>query len=192
MAYRNGTYISFHANGTDIPTDSDIKYYNLMKAWTEKGDDDFTMINSHEKSSSVRDSSKKATLRLSLQERLRNSRNMVLIIGNPTRFDTDWVPFEIEQAIDTYKIPIIATYVNYETILAPDQLSSLWPNALAIRINKRTARVIHIPFKKAPIKSALDQFGHDNLPSGSLVYYTRETYVKWGLIGNDRAYSSSI
>jgi len=46
MAYRNGTYVAFHANGTAVPVDSDIKYYNLMKAWTEKGDDDFTMINS--------------------------------------------------------------------------------------------------------------------------------------------------
>ena len=66
MAYRNGTYVAFHANGTDVPTDSDIKYYNLMKAWTEKSDDDFTMINSHDKASSVRDSSKRDTLRASL------------------------------------------------------------------------------------------------------------------------------
>ena len=31
-----------------------------------------------------------------LPERLRNSRNMVLIVGETTRFDTDWVPFEID------------------------------------------------------------------------------------------------
>lgn len=182
MAYRNGTYVAFHANGTDIPTDSDIKYYNLMKAWTEKGDDDFSMINSHDKASAVRDDSKRATLRASLQERLRNSRNMVLIIGKTTRFDTDWVPFEIEQAVDTYEIPIIAAYTDYNSILAPDQLSSLWSKALANRINNKSARVIHIPFKKEPIKSAIKQFDHENLPSGSLIYYTRETYVKWGLI----------
>src|SRR5438093_8188664 len=117
MSYRNGTYVAFHANGTDVPVDSDIKYYNLMKAWTDKGDDDFTMINSHDKASSVRGSSKRATLRASLQERLRNSRNMVLIIGQTTRFDTDWVPFEIEQAVDSYKIPIIAAYPGYDYIM---------------------------------------------------------------------------
>jgi len=44
LAYRNGTYVAFHANGTDVPIDSDIKYYNLLKAWTAKGDDDFAMI----------------------------------------------------------------------------------------------------------------------------------------------------
>ena len=71
MAYRNGTYVAFHANGTNIPSKSDIDYYNLMKAWTAKTDDDFTMNNSHDKASAVRDSSKKATLRASLLERLK-------------------------------------------------------------------------------------------------------------------------
>ena len=182
MVYRNGTYVAFHANGTDVPTDSDIKYYNLMKAWTEKTDDDFTMINSHDKASSVRDSSKKTTLRQSLQERLRNSKNMVLIIGETTRFDTDWVPFEIEQAVDSYEIPIIAAYTGYESILAPNQLSILWPKALALRINNKSARVIHVPFKKEPLKTAIGQFNHSNLPGGPLTHYVRDAYVKWGLI----------
>jgi hypothetical protein len=182
MAYRNGTYIAFHANGTDIPTDSDIKYYNLLKAWTAKEDDDFSMINSHDKVSVVRDSSKKATLRASLQERLRNSKNMLLIIGETTRYDTDWVPFEIQQAIDIYQIPIIATYPDYNYILEPAQFSKLWPSVLAERINNKTAHMIHIPFKKMPIASAIDQFDINNQPDNGLVYYTRETYKRWGLI----------
>lgn len=62
MPYRNGTYVAFHAEGTDVPTDSDMKYYNLLKAWTAKQDDDFSMINSHEKTASVRDSSTRETL----------------------------------------------------------------------------------------------------------------------------------
>src|SRR5713226_9300306 len=136
MAYRNGTYIAFHAAGTNQPGQSDIDYYNLMKAWTEKTDDDFTMINSHEKASAVRDASLHRTLRNSLLERLRNSKNMVLIIGETTRLDTDWVPFEIEQAVDAYKIPIIAAYTVYETAIRdPKALSNYWPNALKIRIN---------------------------------------------------------
>ena len=182
MAYRNGTYVAFHANGTDVPTDSDIKYYNLMKAWTEKTDDDFTIINSHDKASAVRDSSKKETLRASLQLRLRNSKNMVLIIGQTTKYDTDWVPFEIEQAVDQYKLPIMAAYTGYACVLAPDQLSTLWPSALATRINNKIARVLHIPFKKEPLKAAIEQFTYDRLPDGPLTYYVRDTYVRWGLI----------
>ena len=182
MAYRNGTYVAFHAQGTNLPGKSDMDYYNLMKAWSAKTDDDFTMINSHEKVCSVRDTSKKTTLRASLQERLRNSKNMVLIIGETTRLDTDWVPFEIEQAVDNYGIPIIATYTDYSPILTPRELRPLWPKALADRINDKTARVIHIPFKKAPLLDAIDQFNHNNLPKGSLSHYSDEAYRSWDLL----------
>ena len=182
MAYRNGTYVAFHANGTNIPGKSDIDYYNLLKAWSAKTDDDFTMINSHEKASAVRDISKKATLRASLQERLRNSKNFILVIGETTKFDPDWVPFEIEQAVDVYAIPIIAVYTDYSPILEPNKFSSLWPKALAERINNNIARVIHIPFKKAPILDAIGQFSHTNLPKGSLIRYTDEAYRGWQLM----------
>ena len=181
MAYRNGTYVAFHAQGTNLPGKSDMDYYNLMKAWSAKTDDDFAMINSHEKACAVRDTSKKATLRASLQERLRNSRNLVLIIGEATRLDTDWVPFEIEKAVDVYALPIIAAYTDYSCITAPAELRPLWPNALSRRIYNETARVIHIPFKKEPLKAAIDQFDHNNLPNSSMAYYRRESYVKWGL-----------
>jgi hypothetical protein len=182
MAYRNGTYVAFHANGTDIPINSDIKYYNLLKAWTAKTDDDFTMINSHDKASSVRDSSKKETLRRSLLERLRNSKNMVLVIGETTRFDTDWVPFEIIQAIDNYKIPIIAAYTVWERrILNAKGLSNYWPKALADRINNGTAKVLHIPFKKLPITDAIGRLSHNAMPPDGLSYYTEPTYTAWGI-----------
>ena len=182
MAYRNGTYIAFHAQGTNLPGKSDMDYYNLMKAWSAKTDDDFTMVNSHDKASAVRDSSKRATLRASLLERLRNSKNMVLIITNTTRLDADWVPFEIQQAIDTYKIPIVAAYPDHGPIFEPAKLGSLWPKAFADRISNGTARAIHIPFMKAPITAAITQFSHADVPSTALNYYTREAYRRWGLV----------
>ena len=114
MAYRNGTYIAFHAGGTMDPTASDIKCYRMLKAWHEHDDIEFEFINSHDKVAGVRDTSTKATLRRSLVERLNKSKNMVLIIGSTTRLDTDWVPFEIGYAVDACKIPIIAAYIGYE------------------------------------------------------------------------------
>jgi len=194
MAYRNGTYVAFHANGTDVPIDSDIKYYNLLKAWTAKSDDDFTMINSHDKASAVRDTSLHTTLRASLQERLRKSKNMLLIIGETTRFDTDWVPFEIQQAVDCYKIPIIAAYPDTGFVLPSSEiqrlwpgspsasLSEKWPSVLADRINNKSARVIHVPFKKQPIARAIEEFNHNNFPDGSVTCYDVEDYKDWQLI----------
>lgn len=182
MAYRSGTYVAFHAEGTNIPTESDFKYYNLLKAWTEKTDDDFSMIDSHEKGSAVRDSSKKSTLELRLKERLRNSRNMILIIGDTTKNDKDWVPMEIGYAIDTCEILIIAAYPGYEYIMSPQLLSSLWPSALKQRIENASASVIHIPFKKEPIKDAISQFNQNKKPSGGgLGIYSKEAYKSFGI-----------
>lgn len=181
MAYRNGTYIAFHANNTTEPTESDIKYYNLLKAWDVRNEDDFHFNNSHEKTSAVRDTSKRVTLERSLKTRLNNSKNMILIIGETTREDTDWVPFEIRYAVDECKIPLIAAYTGYDFILNPLGLSLLWPKALEVRINNTTARVLHIPFKKEPLKAAVSTYSHDLLPLGALSYYTQEKYTEWGL-----------
>lgn len=181
MAYRNGTYIAFHAEGTNEVGKSDLKYYNLIKAWTAKTDDDFSFVNSHDKASSVRDSSKKETLRRSLIQRLSNSKNMVLIIGDTTKNDTDWVPFEIEHAIDKYQLPIIAAYTGYKYILNPGSHSDLWPKALASRIRSKTAKIIHIPFKKEAVAAAISQYSvHKKNTLGPLSYYTKATYQKWG------------
>ncbi|MGH9680779.1 MAG: TIR domain-containing protein [Candidatus Acidiferrales bacterium] len=184
MAYRNGTYVAFHAAGTNLPGQSDMDYYSLMKAWTAKTDDDFSMINSHDKTSAVRDASLHATLRKSLLERLRNSKNMVLIIGETTRADTDWVPFEIEQAVDTYGLPIIATYIMCnKPIRSPRIWSVYWPTALKVRIDNETASVIHIPFKKYALQDAL-RFSHNDPPTGKgLGIYSDSAYKSFGIEG---------
>jgi hypothetical protein len=183
VAYRSGTYVAFHAGGNNIPGGkSDIDYYNLLCAWDANKNHEFTMVNSHEKASAVRDSSKRATLRASLLERLRNSRNMVLIVGETTRFDTDWVPFEIEKAVDVYKIPIIVTYTVFgNAIRNPEAFSGYWPSALGTRIDNGTANAIHLPFKQAPLYAAIDQFSHENPPRGGLVIYDDPSYLRWGI-----------
>lgn len=184
MAYRNGTYVAFHANGTSEPTESDFKYYGLMKAWKVREEGDFSWVDSHEKGNAVRDSSKKATLEQALRLRLRSSKHLVLIIGNTTKEDTDWIPFEIAYAVDDCNIPIIAAYTGYNSILDPAQLAPLWPAALADRIRKQTVKVLHIPFKQQPLKEAVGQFHFENMPNGSLSFYNREAQVSWGLIAN--------
>jgi len=184
MAYRSGTYIAFHADGNNIPGGkSDIDYYNLLCAWDAHKNHDFKIVNSHEKAFAVRDSSKKSTLRASLLERLRNSRNMVLIVGETTRLDTDWVPFEIEKAVDVYEIPIIVAYTVFSNAIRnPVALSGYWPAALKTRIDNGTAKAIHIPFKQAPLYDAIGQFSHDNLPNGGgLGIYDDPAYLGWGI-----------
>lgn len=186
MGYRNGTYVAFHADGNNIPGGkSDIDYYNMMKAWSANTGVEFNMINSHEKSCAVRDTSLRSTLRASLLERLRNSKNMVLIIGKTTRFDTDWVPLEIEKAVDAYQIPIIVAYTIYDgAIRKPSAFCDYWPPALASRISNGAASAIHVPFRQAPLHDAIGQFAHNNVPlGGGLGIYSNEAYVSFGIGG---------
>ena len=61
MAYRNGTYVAFNGCGTRKPTNSDIKYFNLLKAWNGNENNDFNFVDSHQKTYSVLDTSTKKT-----------------------------------------------------------------------------------------------------------------------------------
>jgi hypothetical protein len=181
--YRNGTYVAFHAQGTNVPIDTDMKYYNLLKAWSAKKDDAFTFANSHEKTSALRTTSSKDTLKNRLSERLRNySKQMILLIGNTTKDDTDWVPFEISYAIDYCNIPIIVTYVDVDYgIRDPYELSHLWPPVLKERIENNTASCLHIPFKKASLLDAL-RFDINNKPlGGGLGIYDDDAYKSFGI-----------
>ena len=71
MPYRNGTYVAFHAGGTSDQAASDIKYYRTLQMWDAHQSIDFKLIDSHEKTAAVRDTSLRSTLRNRLQERLR-------------------------------------------------------------------------------------------------------------------------
>jgi len=186
MAYRNGTYVAFHAGGTSNPiaAQSDIKYFNLLKAWHSNSHHVFRLIDSHDKVSSVRDTSKKKTLEQSLKNRLKLSKIMLLIITTNTKNDVDWVPFEISYAVDNCDIPIVATYPDCnEPIINPIALGSYWPDALKRRIDNGTASVIHIPFSEAVIKDAINQFGPNAKPLGAgLGYYSEDAYRSFGFI----------
>jgi hypothetical protein len=181
MAYRNGTYIAFHAGGTSDPTQSDIKYFNIMKAWHEHDHVDFRFVNSHEKTYAVRDSSLRETLKGRLRERINNSRNLVLIVGPTTRLDIDWVPFELSYAVDKCNLPIVVSYTGYTAITRPLQLRGLWPTVLEDRIVRNAVRAIHIPFKKEAIMDAIGQFSHDRQPATALNYYTLEAHRAFGI-----------
>ena len=181
MAYRSGTYIAFHADGEKNPNASDMKYYNTLKMWKVR-DDDFSFVNSHEKTNAVRDSSKKDTLRRALISRMNNSKHLFLVLGKTTKLDNDWIPFEIKYAAESCKIPIIVAYTDYDKIMAPALLSDLWPNELAKVIKNNTVGVIHIPFKKEPIADAISQFDMNNHPKTTVSYYSQEAYDSWGYL----------
>ena len=186
MAYRSGTYVAFDGLGESDPSKSDFKYYSTIKMWDSHNSIDFSITNSHEKASSVRDSSKLATLKSSIQQRLRNSKNIVIILSDDTRKTGSILSYEIELAVDNYDLPLIIAYTGYININNPKLLSSRWPKALEKRINDGTAKAIHVSFKKEPILDAIGQFIVDQKypKGGALGVYGDDVYKKWGLGGS--------
>lgn len=186
MVYRNGTYVAFDGQATTNPTKSDMKYYGLLQQWNANSATGLIFSDSHKKKYQVKDTSLRKTLETRLIERLKNSKNFLLILSDETNWDRGMLNFEIEKAVDKFQLPIIVAYTGHESILNPSQLSSKWPKNLASRINNRTAKCIHIPFKKAAIVSAISQFSihntGNNILTGPLHYYNKEAQRNWGYL----------
>ncbi len=66
MAYRNKTYVAFDG-------DTDMRSYNLMKAWKQNDNTDFNFHNAHDLKQS-RDSSSEDSIKRSLRDRMNNSK----------------------------------------------------------------------------------------------------------------------
>lgn len=182
MAYRNGIYIAFDGQGTTSPDESDIKYFNLLKAW-KKSDQDFKFSDSHKKTYQVRDYSSRETLKRRLRERLNESKNFLLILSGDTRSDREMLNYEIEVAIEL-GLPIIVTYTEIkQAIFNPTVLARYWPLSLTEAIKSKTVKCIHIPFKKEPICDAISQFSIHSVNSlYELSCYSRKAYEYFGII----------
>lgn len=186
MAYRNGTYVAFDGQGTANPTQSDLKYLGLLRSWNNSKNYELTFSDSHLKTYRVLDTSQKRTLENRLMERLRNSKNMLLILSNDTNYNRGMLNFEIEKAVDVYEIPIIVAYTGCDYLLDAQTYSNRWPRALEERINNRSLRAIHVAFKEKSIMSAISQFsvhsaGEDVLTS-SLHTYVADAYRSWNYL----------
>lgn len=179
MAYRNGTYVAFAADGNIDFTKSDIRFYNLLKGWNLMKNRTFRFINPHEKGSQLKQGSQTETIKKTLRERLDNSKRFLLLVGNTTRFDNDFVPYEIQYAIDVCKLPVIVVYVNYSKRISadvPQHLLNLLPKSLVDRINNQTAWTIHIPYREKIINKAIEDYSHERFPDFHLGYYLDWVY----------------
>jgi hypothetical protein len=103
MAYRSKTYICFDG-------DKDMTWYRLMQAWKDNENCDFNFHNAHDLNS-ARDSSQEESIKRQLRERFANSRLLIVLIGESTKFLTKFVKWEMEVAL-RLQIPIIGVNIN--------------------------------------------------------------------------------
>jgi hypothetical protein len=103
VAYRNKTYICFDG-------DNDIHYYRLMTAWHANERFSFEFQNAHDLNS-ARDSSQEESIKRQLRERFANSKELVVLIGDKTRYLTKFVKWEMEVAL-RLGLPIVGVNLN--------------------------------------------------------------------------------
>lgn len=177
MAYRNGIYVAFNGCSTTDPTKSDIKYFNLMKAWDSNNNIEFSFTNSHDKTAAVNDSSKMITLKSRLQERMRNSKSMLLIITENSNANRGLLGWEIEQCVKNYNLPIIVVYTMCSgKLTSTNPYQKYWPEKLKNFIDKDEVKTIHIPFKKEIVLRAISDFSVNDMPTYTTTVYKESLY----------------
>lgn len=164
MSYRNKTYVIFDG-------DEDIWAYAHMKGWNTLPHISFNFHDAHD-INALRDGSLEETVKRKLRERLANTKQAIVIIGENTKNLYRYVRWEIQCCLEM-GIPIVA--VNLNGMRELDQQRC--PPIL------KGTPTIHVPFKMKIIQYALDQFC-SNFPmftNDSDYYYVEDVYRSLGI-----------
>jgi MTH538 TIR-like domain (DUF1863) len=140
MAYRNKTYVIFDG-------DNDIWAYRFMHGWIAREHIDFNFHDAHDLGSELTDRASEETIKRRLRERFSSAKQVIVLIGERTKFLYRFVRWELEVAVDL-KLPIIAVNLNDKRICDFE----LCPPVI------RDEFVVHVPFKANAIQLALDNF----------------------------------
>jgi MTH538 TIR-like domain (DUF1863) len=139
MAYANKTYVAFDA-------DSDIRYYRLMQAWKHNDNTSFNFYDAHDLTNIMKWSSEES-IKSSLQERLRNTKVFIILVGEKTKFLNKFVRWEIEQAIKR-DLPIIVVNLNGQRELDRNLCPPILKEELAL----------HVSFNQKIIEKAINDW----------------------------------
>lgn len=168
VAYRNKTYVAFDG-------DKDMHYYRLLEAWRDNDKIDFGFLDAHDLNY-ARDSSDTESIRAQLRERLKNSKVMLLLVGEYTARLTRFVKWEIEYA-HKIDLPIVVANLNKKRKYDSSRCPAV--------IMDGDVYTVHISFERNIIKHALDHFPDEYLRNkkdgGAQRFYPDSVYTKLGL-----------
>ena len=172
MAYRNANYTAFYVSepfsesNLGAASTRDFVTYNMLRAW-KGADTSFPFIDAHDKTYNVRDGSDwEMTLKPRLRERIRNSKNIVLVLSSVTR-SSRALREEIDYGINNQDLPVIVIYPEFkeksdiiETYNGRTRIKGtivkLWDNLPIFRDSMGNVPTLHVPMQKNLIRSALN------------------------------------
>lgn len=166
MAYKNKVYVSMDA-------DNDLRYYSLMKAWKQSDHTSFNFYDAHD-INNIYDKSE-ASIKAGLQERFRNTKVFVLLVGEHTKYLYKYVRWEIEQAIKR-EVPCIVVNLNGKRSADQNLCPALMRDNLAVHISFN-AKILQYALENWP---ASDERYRKEGKTGAY-YYNESVYEKLGI-----------
>lgn len=166
MAYRNKVYVSMDA-------DNDLHYYYLMKAWKQNDYSSFNFYDAHD-INTILDKSE-ASIKRGLQERFRNTKVFVLLVGEHTRYLYKYVRWEIQEALNR-ELPCIVVNLNGKRSMDSQRCPAIIRDKLAVHISYN-AKILQHALENWPV------FYENAKREGKTgaYYYADEVYEKLGL-----------
>lgn len=166
MAYRNKVYVSMDA-------DNDLHYYYLMKAWKQNDHTGFNFYDAHD-INTILDKSEESIKR-GLQERFRNTKIFVLLVGEHTRYLYKYVRWEIQEAIKR-ELPCIVVNLNGKRSMDSERCPAIIRDELAV----------HISFNSKILQHALENWPevyekYKKEKKTGAYYYSDELYKELSL-----------
>lgn len=169
MSYRDPTYVVFDG-------DNDKWAYSYMKGWKKNDHVDFDFRDAHDLDSMTGRAQDEAYVKRHLRERMNQATAVVVLIGDKTKYLYKYIRWELELAREL-DLPIIA--VNLDNRRAQDD--ERCPAII------RDKCVVHVPFKMAIIKYALDNWPLEyrgfsrEVKAGSARHYKEQVYLNLDL-----------
>ena len=167
MPYRNKVFVSFDG-------DNDIHYYRLMRAWKQSDRTPFNFFDAHDLNT-ARDTSTEATIKRRLAERLANSKVLVSLIGEQTRYLYKFVRWELERGREL-GLPIIGVNLNGLRWQDHDRCPPVIRDGLAI----------YVSFQPRILQHALENWPTEHVRLGregktAPYYYNQSVYSNLGI-----------
>lgn len=140
MSYKNKTYVIFDG-------DNDMWAYAYMKGWKNNDRIDFDFEDAHDIKPLTYNAKDESYIKSRLRERMKSASQVIVLIGESTKYLYKYVRWEIELALEL-DLPIIAVNLNKTRNID----NSLCPPIL------KSQNAIHISFNLKIIQFSLDEF----------------------------------
>ena len=154
--------------------DNDRWAYAYMRGWKVNDRVEFDFRDAHDLGAMTSRAQDEAYVKSELRKRMKGSDQALVLVGESTKYLRKFVAWEIDLAIDL-GLPIIVVNLNDKRRMDSEHCP----------VPLRTGYVVHVAFKRAIIKYALEHFsGEFARRDRSLKddrYYTDDLYRQFGI-----------